>query len=105
MVSVRKTNQNRTRSGNGRSSIGFIVNPDNEAPEGVRVELVSHDPEESVIRMIDETGNLILQEDGGFGDESDRLEFTVNNLEAGTYFFEVNDGFFCQVKEVRIPPD
>ena len=105
MISVRKTIQNHSRSGHSRSSVGFFVNPDQEDPEGVRIELVSHDPEESIIRMVDETGNLILQEDGGFGDESDRLEITIENVEAGTYFFEVNDGFFCQVKEIRIPPE
>ena len=105
MVSVEKTSHNENSSRNYRPSVGFIVNPDDQHPDGHRIELVTHDVEESIIRMIDETGNTILHEEEGFDEEQNRVEFTVKNLEAGTYFFEMSDGFFYQVKEVRIPPE
>ena len=106
MVSVEKTShRNKDSAHYHRPSVGFIVNPDEDHPEGVRIELISHDPQESTIRMLDEWGRTLMQESEGFGNEKNRLEFTVRNLEAGTYFFEMSDGFFYQVKEVRIPPE
>ncbi|MDW3647001.1 MAG: hypothetical protein R8P61_08060 [Bacteroidia bacterium] len=102
MISVEKRVPNRNSSRNYRTSIGFTVNPNADQPEGVRVELVSRAPEASIIRMTNDKGQTILHDDQGIGRENDRLEFTVKNLEPGTYFCEVNDGFFCQVKEVRI---
>lgn len=104
MISVEKCTPNRSSSSNYRTSIGFTVNPNEDQPEGVRVELVSRAPEDSIIRMTDDKGQTIIHDDEGIASESDRLEFTVKNLEPGTYFCEVNDGFFCQVKEVRINP-
>ncbi|MEL6849865.1 MAG: hypothetical protein AAFP92_15190 [Bacteroidota bacterium] len=73
-------------------------------PDGFRVEMVSHEAQHSEIRMVDAKGSLILHEKSAFSEAIDRLEYTIRNLVAGTYFFEVYDGFFHQVKEVRIPP-
>lgn len=100
MISVEKNVPNRNSSRNYRTSIGFTVNPN--AADEVRVELVSNSPECSIIRMTNDKGQTILHDDQGIGEDKDRLEFTVKNLGPGTYFCEVNDGFFCQVKEFRI---
>ncbi|MDX2247300.1 MAG: hypothetical protein SF052_11010 [Bacteroidia bacterium] len=101
MVSVEKKLYPESHSIQPRSSVGFIVNPDGDSSERLRVELSPFDQDESVIRLMDETGNILLQEQQEPAQHG-RLEFTVSNLDSGTYFFEVSDGFFYQVKEVRI---
>ena len=100
MVSVEKRQYPDSHS--PRSTVGFIVNPEKEENDNLVVELNPFDPDESTIRVMDETGNVLLHEDQDMED-SGRVEFTVNNLNAGTYYFEVSDGFYYQVKEVRVP--
>lgn len=100
MVSVEKRQYPDSHS--SRSTVGFIVNPEKEENDNLVVELNPFDPDESTIRVMDETGNVLLHEDQDMED-SGRVEFTVNNLDAGTYYFEVSDGFYYQVKEIRVP--
>ncbi|GAB4410128.1 MAG: hypothetical protein OHK0039_14300 [Bacteroidia bacterium] len=107
MISVEKRRLNRHHPGKYRPTVGFIVYPhtDSEAGEEdvLRVELGSFQPEGSVIRLTDEWGQLLLRETYEGDDQSGRLVFTVRNLRAGKYFFEVDDGFYYQVKEIYIP--
>lgn len=108
MISVEKHLHTRSYSGNSRSSIGFIVYPKDtksiEWGEELHVELSTVHPETSTVRMVDDTGNLLMQEEHRFDTSPGRLVYTVRNLEAGVYYFEISDGFYLQVKELRIPP-
>ncbi|MEZ4825012.1 MAG: T9SS type A sorting domain-containing protein [Bacteroidia bacterium] len=100
MVSVEKKHYPDSHSTQPRSTVGFIVNPDNDDAH-LRVELSPFAEDESIIRVMDETGNVLLQEQKE-PEHTGRLEYTVSNLNSGTYFFEVSDGFYYQVKEVRV---
>lgn len=104
MISIEKSVTSRSLSNEFRSPIGLVVYAQNEPNEELWLELNPFDFEASTIRLVDETGKLIIQEAHRFDPSSDRLIFTVKNLKAGTYFFEVNDGFFYQIKELHIPP-
>ncbi|MEO0470483.1 MAG: hypothetical protein AAF206_12735 [Bacteroidota bacterium] len=100
-MTFRKKLHSRTRADDFRAPVGFVVTQADA--EDLVVELNPVDSDETVIRVVDEEGTLLLQEQE-FNGESNRLEITMEDLDAGTYYFEVQDSFFHQVKEVRIPP-
>ncbi|MEM7370891.1 MAG: hypothetical protein AAF587_19910 [Bacteroidota bacterium] len=108
MISVEKQLHSRSFPGNTKSSIGFVVYPKETLDAGweeeMHIELSTVYPEASTVRMVDESGRLLIQEEHHFDTDPGRLVYTVRNLDAGTYFFEISDGFFYQVKELRIPP-
>ena len=101
MASVEKKILARN-SNDVRSSVGFIVSSKDEEKEAVRVELSPFATDESEIRLSDQEGTVILHDHQEFDEAGNRLEIRVSDLDAGTYFFEVNDGFFHQVKEIHI---
>ena len=101
MASVEKKILARPSASDSRSSVGFIVNAGDDK-EDLRIELCPFDSEESVIRLSDNEGTVILHDHQEFDENGNRLEITVSDLDEGTYYFEVNDGFFHQVKEIRI---
>ncbi|TAE48612.1 MAG: hypothetical protein EAZ89_15095 [Bacteroidetes bacterium] len=108
MIQVEKKRLSRNASNDIHAPIGFVVYPENGVPqsceeEELHVELTSFQPESSVIRLVDNNGRLLLQEDQDPDADADQVIFTIRNIGAGTYFFEVSDGFYYQVKEVRIP--
>lgn len=49
------------------------------------------------IRLSDSGGALLMEET-----ELKNQTYIIRNLGVGTYFFEVTDGFYCQIKELRI---
>ncbi|MDX1906127.1 MAG: hypothetical protein SF053_03775 [Bacteroidia bacterium] len=102
MFTVEKKLHQRSPANEFRSPIGFVVTPAS-AGEPVNVELTSIFPELSVIRVMDENGESLLQETVPFDARHTRLEYIMGNLSEGRYYFEVSDGFFYQIKEVRIP--
>lgn len=108
MISVEKQLHSRSYPGHNRSSIGFVLYPKGTRKPGwedeLHIELSTVYPEASTVRMVDESGRLLIQEEHHFDTDPGRLVYTVRNLDAGTYFFEISDGFFYQVKELRIPP-
>lgn len=84
-----------------RRTIEFLVHPQPDR-EPLRVELSPFQFSDTVIRVTDAEGQLLLESENST-QSLDCLEFLVENLEAGIYFFEVNDGFYYQVKEVHVP--
>lgn len=85
-----------------RPTIGFVLRP-THTEEVYRVELSPFLLEDTIIRVLDSRGTLLLESDSKqpIGDAS--LEYTVQDVQAGIYYFEVSDGFFYQIKEVRVP--
>jgi len=56
-----------------------------------------HNKGRSKVRLSDAQGKLLMEE------QNPRASaFIIRDLSAGTYYFEVNDGFYYQVKELRI---
>lgn len=85
------------------ASVGFLVYPREQSqadPEALRVEMGPFHPGPTTIRLTDKWGHLLLEE--AYEPAQSRCLITVHDLEDGTYFFEVNDGFFHQIKEVHI---
>lgn len=101
MASVEKKILARPATPDSRSSVGFIVSSRNDK-EDLRIELSPFTSEESTIRLSDNEGTVILDDYQEFDESGNRLEITVSDLDEGTYYFEINDGFFHQVKEIRI---
>jgi hypothetical protein len=99
MVQIEKRHSPPTAYGHGTSPVGFIL----EGKEEYRVELTPFRPEQTTVRLLDAGGSLLLEEEQPFGEEAKPVVYTVHNLEAGAYYCEITDGFYCQVKEVRLP--
>ncbi|MDX2286375.1 MAG: T9SS type A sorting domain-containing protein [Bacteroidia bacterium] len=88
-----------------RSTIGFTVHPSrgSSAPEceEIRIELNLRDSEDLTIRVTDASGRLFHEQDPPLrGSCTEEIE--VSGLDEGTYYFEVTDGFYYQIKEVRL---
>lgn len=85
-----------------RSSITFVVYPAavEDSCELV-VELTAANPTDSIIRVVDEKGNTLFEEAYYFS-ESGSQTYTIRDLQPGTYFFEISDNFFHQVKEIHL---
>jgi hypothetical protein len=103
MVSIEK----RETSGYGSAivgPIGFIVHPEVPDQEEVRVELSLVQAGNLTLRLIDSQGHRLMEQTEWLDPEQEQLIVTVHDLPVGTYFFEVTNGFFHQIKELRIPP-
>lgn len=87
---------------NFRPTIGFVLRP-THTEEVYRVELSPFQLEETIIRVLDSGGKLILESDSNQPMGQTSLEYTVQDVKAGIYYFEVSDGFYYQIKEVRVP--
>ncbi|MEM6347573.1 MAG: hypothetical protein AAF927_27040 [Bacteroidota bacterium] len=85
-----------------RPTIGFVLRP-THTEEVFRVELSPFQINETTIRVLDSCGQLILESDSQQEIGEASLEYTVQDVKAGIYYFEVNDGFYYQIKEVRVP--
>jgi hypothetical protein len=86
-----------------RSSIGFVISPATGcAQDEIYLELYAVEPRQAMVSLTDQTGNLLLREEQTFLPDQERLVYRIQNLAAGTYYFEVSDGFYYQVKEVQI---
>ncbi len=84
------------------SNIEFVLQPHNTR-EALRIELSPFQWKGSVIRVTDAQGVLLMESDQDETAASFAMEYTVEDMQAGIYYFEVNDGFYYQVKEVRVP--
>ncbi|MEL6593255.1 MAG: hypothetical protein AAFP02_08215 [Bacteroidota bacterium] len=91
----------RSFSQNFRPTIGFVLRP-TDSEEIYRVELAPFQMAQTIIRVLNSTGELIL-ESQSIEELQASLEYTVQDVQAGIYYFEVNDGFYYQIKEVRVP--
>ncbi|MEL6632903.1 MAG: T9SS type A sorting domain-containing protein [Bacteroidota bacterium] len=100
MISVEQQTLTTSFYSDFPSAVRFTVYPHQESAHQGRlfIELLPYKLETSEITLSDSKGKLILQHQPQEG-----ANFIVRNLKAGTYFFEINDGFFHQVKELRIP--
>ena len=85
-----------------RPTIGFVLRP-THTEEVYRVELSPFLLEETIIRVLDSCGKLLLESDSNQPIGESSLEYTVQDVKAGIYYFEVSDGFYYQIKEVRVP--
>lgn len=86
-----------------RTSIGFLLNSGSSgSDEEMYLELTALPQRQAVVRLTDQQGHLLMQERETLGSEPPQLIFRIDNLSAGIYYFEVTDGFYCQVKEVEI---
>lgn len=85
-----------------RPTIGFVLRP-THTEEVYRVELSPFLLEDTTIRVLDSRGKLLLESDSNQPIGETSLEYTVQDVKAGIYYFEVSDGFFYQIKEVRVP--
>ncbi len=93
--------KNRHRGAYGRSPISIrfeALQPSTDHS----VELTTYNPSSSVLRLMDDHGAEIWHLDRLSDPAEFRLEVAVRNLHAGTYFVEIQDGFFHQVRTVRI---
>jgi hypothetical protein len=104
MISVEKQVYEEPQVNGFRSSIVFIVYPLNPGDEQeLHVELNSVTPTTSTVRVVDHDGDILFEEIHYF-QEHGTLIYTLRNLLEGTYYFEISDDFFHQVKEIRILP-
>ncbi|MEM7659496.1 MAG: hypothetical protein AAF399_25500 [Bacteroidota bacterium] len=85
-----------------RSSITFVVYPSSvEDTHEVRVELSAAGRTDSVVRVMDNRGEVLLEETHYFADMGSQT-YTLHDLQPGTYLFEIHDEFFHQVKEIHL---
>ncbi|WNJ17717.1 hypothetical protein [Pontibacter sp. G13] len=84
-------------------SIGFEIFPKKSVKRAYKLELSSYRPKDSVVRLLDASGKMLLNERPSAFNETHHFLYIVRNLDAGTYFVEISDGFYYQIKEVRIP--
>ena len=54
------------------------------------------------VTILDEAGNNIHKENNLQHPDQKVLTLTMKDLANGTYFMEVDDGFFIQVKEIQL---
>ncbi|RMG57780.1 MAG: hypothetical protein D6722_24415 [Bacteroidetes bacterium] len=94
--------QPATPSLSAQASVGFVVYSQSPQAETLRVELGPFQARAATIRLSQADGPLLLEEAYSPVRHPARLQITLRDLAAGTYFFELSDGFFHQVKEVRI---
>ncbi|MEO1448551.1 MAG: hypothetical protein AAFV07_03435 [Bacteroidota bacterium] len=84
----------------GPPTIGFVlISP---AQEPLQVELQSFDPIHAAVRLTDSQGTILMEDSCEEEEPGRRMTFAVRHLEPGTYFCEVDDGFYHQVKEIHI---
>lgn len=91
----------RHRGGFGKSPI-FIRFAKPSGHEEESVELTPYNPTSSTITITDANGQEVWTLDQLSDTNKFRLEVAVNNLNEGLYYVEVQDGFFHQVRMVRI---
>lgn len=85
------------------SSIGFVIHPAGGcAQEEMYLELSAVAPRQAQVRLTDAQGALLMQEEEHFAPGQERIIYRIQNLCAGTYYFEVTDGFYYQVKEIEV---
>jgi uncharacterized protein YxjI len=101
-MQFRKRSLSLANQSDFRSTIGFVVCPPN-GHEALRIELYPFQISESVVRVTDSRGKTLMETDQSRSESLSCLEYTVEDIKAGIYFFEVSDGFYYQVKEVRVP--
>lgn len=104
MLSVKKQQLAPTPPTLMHASVGFLVYPrqaGTPVPDALRVELGPFHTGQTLVRLTDKQGRLYLEETYDSAATQARLLITVRDLEEGTYYFEVNDGFYHQIKEVH----
>lgn len=86
-----------------RTSIAFFIYPDGSSQQSeIYVELSTASARKATVRLVDEEGNTLMLAHECFEPGQSRLSYTIRNIEPGTYFFEVTDGFFYQIKELQV---
>ena len=100
-VEIKTQLKNRHMGAFGRSpiSIRFETSLLNRANA---VELTAYNPAASTLRLMDDHGAELWHLDHLSDPSEFRLEVAVRNLNEGTYYVEIQDGFFHQVRMVRI---
>ncbi len=66
------------------------------------MELTAYNPAGSILRLTDSHGTEIWHYDRFTNPGEFRLDVNISNLSAGIYYVEIHDGFFHQVRMVRI---
>lgn len=85
----------------GPPAIGFVlISP---AQEPLHVELQAFDPQHAEVILTDGEGNILFQETCPLSDTDQRMTYAIRQMHPGTYYCEVSDGFYHQVKEVHVP--
>ncbi|MEO0896484.1 MAG: hypothetical protein AAFY71_08815 [Bacteroidota bacterium] len=97
-MTVEKREYANISSINGQS-VRFLVYPSQktQSNQHYQVDLALFNGKSSRIILSDGNGRLLLEDV-----EAPQQTYVIKNLSAGTYFFEINDGFFYQIKELRI---
>ncbi|MEM8901058.1 MAG: hypothetical protein AAGC85_23310 [Bacteroidota bacterium] len=67
-----------------------------------RMELGTFREGNITVSILDEAGNNIHKEKDLQHPNQNALTITMKDLPNGTYFMEVDDGFFIQVKEIQL---
>jgi hypothetical protein len=87
-----------------RTSIGFFIYPEGGSRQNeIYVELSTASARKATVRLVDDRGSVLMQEQERFEPDQSRLTYTIKHILPGTYFFEVTDGFFHQIKELQVP--
>ncbi|MEM9986878.1 MAG: hypothetical protein AAF804_17425, partial [Bacteroidota bacterium] len=88
---------------NFRTAIGFMLfSEGSQAHQAVWLELGSSRGKHIHIKVVDSQGTVMFQERQRIKDLGPKLTFSLRNLASGTYYFEVNDGFYYQIKELVV---
>ncbi|MCI4668414.1 MAG: T9SS type A sorting domain-containing protein [Bacteroidia bacterium] len=80
-------------------TVKFLIIPSSSSPKEkcYQVNLAIYRKDSTQIRLTDSSGKMLLLEES-----LSNQTYVIRDLAKGTYFFEVNDGFYCQIKELRI---
>ncbi|MDP5170194.1 MAG: T9SS type A sorting domain-containing protein [Bacteroidia bacterium] len=101
MVSIETHLHHRHREGFKKSPVCFHLSQ--QANNGTEeVELTAYNPAGSTLRLTDSQGTEIWHYDRLNNSGEFRLDVNIRNLSAGIYYVEIHDGFFHQVRMVRI---
>lgn len=78
-----------------KATVRFFIYPQNSA-QPLTLELQRGLKSEAILKVTDQRGQIFLQKSAA------QAQHTLRNLPAGNYFFEINDGFYCQIKELEV---
>lgn len=101
MLSVRKHLEASSNPNSERITLRFEI-LDKEGAVFYRVELGAFRPGNLILRLVDSENTVVAQESDTAIATGQQIIYRVQNLSPGSYFIEVDDGFFIQVKEVKV---
>lgn len=84
----------------GTTTIHFILH--SLAQHVSEISLQAYDFQQLTVQLTSRSGDILMTETLDAEDATHRKSYSIPDLEPGTYYCEVSDGFYHQVKEVHI---